>query len=222
MAVLIDEQEFNALEFNIVNERTLAKMKERHPGLFVWPEMDKSLPATLSKVKVLKYIVMCYDKNSPIVKMENNILKRKRISAEIAEFEQDSRTNEFKKAYRDVMEGKNNKVNEMIIKFVIHQHDLLYSQYVSLCESYYQLYYFAITNSLELGDNVDVVKVIDSKTKVNRQLKELAKEIDSMYEEIFLKDKSIENSVYAEIDTHMTEIPIGFPEIYAGVNEDEW
>jgi len=159
------------------------------------------------------------------VKAENNILKRKRIAAELSGFEYDNKNMRFAKPYRDIMEGKNILVNQMIIKFVIHQHDLLYSQYVSLCESYYQLYYFAIMNSLELGENVDVVKVIESKTKVNKQLKELANEIDSMYEEIFLSDKSIENSVYAEIDTHMTEVPIGFPEIYAGkeeAHEDEW
>jgi len=223
MAVIIDDKEFESLEFNILASRSVDKIKEKHPKLFQWPEMSRKLGSKVSKVKVLKYIMVCYDKNSPVVKMENNILKRKRVAAEVAGFEFDSKTMKFIKPYRDIMEGKDSLVNQMIIKFVIHQHDLLYSQYVSLCESYYQLYYFAITNSMEFGDDVDVVKVIDSKTKVNKQLKELANEIDAMYEEIFLSDKGIENSVYAEIDTHMTEVPIGFPEIYAGVDEsDQW
>jgi hypothetical protein len=87
--------------------------------------------------KVIRYIVLCYDKNSPLVLNIPDINKRKVKACEIS-------TINIRKASKDseyaikMINGDIPEVNAMIIRYVRGFYSELYSQYVAVQEAYYK------------------------------------------------------------------------------------
>lgn len=213
--IKFSDSEFDALEFNIIPYTTEKDVKKDYPQIYKWEEFKEQIPF-VKRLKVIKYIVACYDKNSPLVKVERNVMKRKSLSAELCDFERNKDRTQYKRAYKEILEGKNRQVNNMIVRFIIHQKDLMYSQYVSMCESYYQLMSLSLDNQMNEAESTsDIFKILDEKNKINRQMSKLAEEIEAMYDKVFLEDRSLTMTVYDGIETNLDTTPIGFPEIYA-------
>lgn len=71
----------------------------------------------LNKNSVIRYIILMYDMNSPIIKKVNDYGQRMLVSAYLAGFLQD-KNGIFDDEVKKMMSGGNNRVNKMIISYL--------------------------------------------------------------------------------------------------------
>jgi hypothetical protein len=215
----INLNEFNTLEFNPIPCDNLKDLKKKYPDLFRWDEFQIETDKFDLGVAI-KYVLLMYDKRSPLFRLERNIKKRKEIAGALAEFpKHPGSQNKLYPVYQDIMDGKVPEVQRMVVRFIIHQKDLKYSQYARLCETYYQLYAMSMINVLDAGVSPkEFTQTIKDKQAIEEQLTRLSDKIDDLYDDIFMRDDSLEDFVYEDIELKMDEIPIGYPELMAKRN----
>lgn len=88
--------------------------------------------------KVLLYVILMYDKNSPYRKKFADVLKRKIEVAHDTEFPTIEGGN-FEPPVEDFLKGRNEKVNKKIVAYVRMHRNYKYSYLVTIDESYYSL-----------------------------------------------------------------------------------
>ena len=211
----INLNEFEVLEFNLIPCVDLPQMRKRFPLLFKWDEFQHIETDRYHVDRVLKYMVALYDKRSPLLRSERHIGKRKDLAAQIADFPR--KTNgSYHDTYKRIMMGEENAIQRMAVRLIIHQRDLKYSQYVQKCETYYQLFTLDLNNKIQgLETAKDITAVLREKDKIQDQMDGLIEQIDLLYDEIFLGDKTLSYFVHEDVELHLNDIPLGWPEIYA-------
>jgi len=85
--------------------------------------------------KIIKYIVACYDKNSPLQQLDD-IMKRKIEAAKDAGYTPD-KSQHFPDEVEDMMLCRNKKVNKAIVRYCHLQSDMRWAFYVSAMENFY-------------------------------------------------------------------------------------
>ncbi len=70
--------------------------------------------------KLLRFIILMYDMNTPLRNAYRNYFTRKGQAALMAGFKRDKQTGKFKEAVKDAMLGKNDIVNGMIVRYVMN------------------------------------------------------------------------------------------------------
>ena len=74
-----------------------------------------SLPGNINVDKIMRYILVLYQKNSPLLTIDNPS-KRKFVAGTLANYDRTDKG--FSKGYQEVINGKNELVNKMIIRFL--------------------------------------------------------------------------------------------------------
>ena len=85
------------------------------PLIGMYPEFRATLPKGLSKVKVLRYIGVLYQKNSPLLRIES-LARRKVEAAKWAGFDRNKAGDRFTNPYMEVLKGRIPEINRMIIR----------------------------------------------------------------------------------------------------------
>ena len=130
---------------------------------------------------IFKYIIAYYNEKSP-VRAEQDIVARKKLAASVAGFKPDSR-GKFPAVVEDILVGKNNDVNKLII-------DYCYSQNTSkftLLAVYEQGLYIEMLNLVSMGFNKDTSK----------KVKEIIEDIDLLQNEILSGHRILKDLVQA-------------------------
>ena len=97
---------------------------ELFPGIGKYPEYNE-MPTLINSAKTFKYVVLMYDKESPL-HIIDNITKKKTHAAVLSNFEKD-KTGSIVKPYIDMMNGLNRVVNKWIIRYYKLMDDVSYS-----------------------------------------------------------------------------------------------
>lgn len=128
--------EFDKMMFNVYRVPHNRSVLKSFATLSKLPELRRRIYTGLDKNKVLRYICFMYDKNSPLRKRFPNIMKRKIESARLAGFNLEE-GGIFAENIEDMLSGKNNSVNNMIVSIVRAHRNVKYSYLVSIEESFY-------------------------------------------------------------------------------------
>jgi hypothetical protein len=144
------------------------------PDFKHYPEFYKDTKP-LPKYKVLRYIVLCYDRNSPLVQNIPEINKRKVKACEIVGF---NVKNPNSPNYEEVMEMvscDNRIVNDMIIRYVRGFYSEAYSQYIVVQDAYYR----------------ELYKLQSGEIKSLSLLRDIEERISDLRDRIFSQDNSV-------------------------------
>jgi len=141
--------------------------------------------------KVFRFIIFMYDMRSEMRQMYPDWQDRKVKCAALAGWDID-RNGRFQDSVMEMLEGDNDEVNDMIVKFCLLFPSPYYSAYISMWE----LLAKEVRSSF---NNVNDSAVI---TKIRGNIKELTKQIDEYSEKIFGGERTIglKNSLYKTVD----------------------
>lgn len=147
------------------NSSTLLKDAEKYP------EFSKELSYRMSRKAVITYIVLMFDQMSPLRKEVRSLPARKGVSAQMAGFKTD-KNGRFEPHVEKVLEGRNQDVNAMIVKYLVLQNSPKFVQLIA----YESLYFYEIAKIQNgaYGKTIDVIRSVDS----------LASSIDRLTEEV--------------------------------------
>jgi hypothetical protein len=195
--VLFSDKDFESLTYNVMKYKTDANLMSRFPTIgsiqsFKNYEGDKN--------RVIKYIVLCYDKGSPILnKFMQDDVKRKVLSAEYAGFKAD-KEGLFSTEIDEIMKCMNHETNTMIIDFLRTFNDPNWALLMTGMESYYQKLQQIITADFGQGKR-DVFQVEETKGKLFKQAQEMSKALDEAAKKI-LQDENpyLRRDLYCTID----------------------
>lgn len=208
MDVEFEDTEFENLICNVYPLGPRESVLKRFPKLAVFPEFHIKVKG-LDRNKIIKYIVLMYDMNTPLKRIDN-IQKRKYTAGKISYFPTDEE-GKFREHYEEIMNGKSFTVNQMIFRYLKFHRNPDYSFLVSLEDSYY-------TNLTKMmgGDNSAYSIVKNQKDDLTRATSEFLNQDDqgvlkeSLYEHIDMDNMGIRPEDVAEaLSKH--EDP--FPEI---------
>ncbi len=167
--------------------------------------------------KVIKYIGYCYDKGSPLQKIED-IVKKKVTAALLAGFEPKP-DGTFETEVDDMFRCKNNAINLMIIRYCRLVRSRTYILLTVGNETYYNTIKQLMTYTPK-GKDSDVLKETTLKMKMLAEAEDLAKKMDALSTELLSGDNSntLNSILYAVADMTEEEYIKLTPEDFA----DQW
>jgi hypothetical protein len=184
------ESDYRSMLFNV------SILQKFDDPLVVWPELNRidefrnsETGQYLPKDKVIRYIFLCYDRGSPVVINNKDLIKRKYEAALLSGFELIDK--KFQRQVEDVIKCQDPLVNEMICAFVRLFGDDDFAYITSLKDALY-----AILPSVQMGDIKDIDKV-----------QKLKKEIDTVTDKILVRDNT--NSLYLDLYKYIEREKLG-------------
>lgn len=173
---------------------------------------------SLSRNKVIRYVIYAYDRNSPIaMKFSQDEVKRKTTAALYAGFEPNDE-GYFERDVNDMMNCNINQVNAMIIDYVRQYNDPEYSLLVTGYESYYKKLNQIMADDSESLKR-DAFQVEESKGRLFTQAKAMASDLDKLSTKILTDDnKLLKKDLYCIIDQRLKNKLNITPERLAGVS----
>lgn len=107
-----------------------------HPDLDLFVKNREDKLTSLQTVQIIRYIVACYDKESPLVDAyRKRWLIKKRESAIVADFPKND-DGHFSEGADKVIFCKNKIINKVILRYLYLQHNRLFQTYVIYNEMY--------------------------------------------------------------------------------------
>lgn len=144
------------------------------------------------RYQILRYIVLQYDKNTPLRHHFPNYYKRKMQAAIMAGFQRNSKTGRFSESVKDILIGENEDINKAIIRYVMMFYD---DDYLMLI----------IYRELLGGQSADMMKMKNSKPLSNsniQAIREMNQEIKQLAEKIFggKENRKLEEELYRSLE----------------------
>jgi hypothetical protein len=140
------------------------------------------------KDKVIRYIVLVYDKASPLVKRFTNLEHRKRHALAMAGFQVDDPT---LTAYT---EFKDEEFTNMVIDFLIYQSDYVWMMLVSNEQTFYEFQKTLLQESAMIRNDKDKITAIASKAKLMEESDNIVARVNDYRKQVFGEEKLIETS----------------------------
>jgi len=169
---LFSNKDFEELTYPMMEVKPDVNLLAKFPTLGAiksWKEYqgrDKNI--------LIRYIVLCYDRTSPILKKyQQDDVKRKTISAEYAGWQADSE-GIFDDYVDEILKCRNETVNSMIIDFIRTFHDPSWALLVVGLEGYYQKLQTMIQLTESVGSKRDAFAMEETKGKLFKQAQEMS------------------------------------------------
>ena len=196
--VLFSDKDFNTLTFNVMQYNLDVNVLSKFPTLGAVASLNSYISD--DKNSVIRYIVLCYDKGSPILtKFMQDDVRRKTTAAQYAGWNCDDE-GLFTDRVDAIMKCMDDQVNEMIIDFLRLFNDPNWALLMSGMESYYQKLQQII--SVDLGGNKrDMFQIEETKGKLFKQAQEMSKALEEAASKI-LHDNNpyLKRDLYCTID----------------------
>lgn len=123
------------IDLSMKDEAVVKNFAALHPIFKDWVD-KRSDEIKLETPKIIRYVVACYDKESPVVSAyKKRWMVKKRESAIVAGFPQ-TEGGKFTKDADSVIFCQNNVINRVILRYLYLLHDRLYQTYVIYNEMY--------------------------------------------------------------------------------------
>ncbi len=177
--------EFNQMMFNVNKVAYNRSIFKAFPPLNKPLELRRPIGKGLEKNQVMRYICLMYDKNTPFRKRFPDISKRKIEAAKYAGFKLQE-GGIFSETVEDMLTGKNERANQMLVAYVRLHRNIKFSYLVSMEESFYHL----------------MEEVTGGEMKNLTQLKTIQVEIEETMTDILSEDNThdIQDSVLKYIE----------------------
>lgn len=197
-------EDFEGLMFNVFEASKKEEILDQFPKLKKLKEFNIKLVKPLLN-KVIRFVVYCYDRNSPLILDYPNINKRKVESCKVAGFTYDD-NNKFDKEVIKMLKGENPKVNKMVVKYCLMQRPTTYALIVSGSNAYTE-----ILNELENNKKIKDLDPLDAakkKADIFKKAGEMQASIDKSIDELLVYDKNqkLEDELFDAIDENDVEI----------------
>lgn len=140
------------------------------------------------KDKVIRYIILMYDKGSPLIKKLTNLDSRKREASSIAGFNQDDPS---LKAYK---EFQDQEFTDMVVEFLIYQNNYTWTMLVSNEQTFYEFQKTLLQESSMIRNDKDKISAIASKAKLMEESDKIVERINAYYKQVFTEEKVIETA----------------------------
>ncbi len=182
------QDHFKNCQFNPFDERlfyTHPKLSQIVPKKI--PDEDSVLDR-LPHYKVCRYIIALYDTKSPLIKGEQNLIRRKEIAAEIAGFDIDKQTDDLQILYecRDV------RFAQFIQNYL---KDFAKSMEWAMIHSFEQAfweYQARLMQPIEKdGKDRDIIAAISMKTKLSEDIGDMYDKYQAALDKFYGEDKEI-------------------------------
>lgn len=209
----INADEFKKLQYNVYDLSPEKSVLKTFPELNRFPEFGSSFLVGLDRDKVIRYVILSYDKKSPLLS-EKNLIKRKKLAVEMAGFET-QKDNNYDEPVLAMMRNENKIVNRMVLRYVRSQADTRYALLVSGMETFYENIY-QITNN----DKAD--RAIDSKEKSDlfEKSRKMSDQLEQLADEIFNNEISLMHTA-DEVNSEESEAILSYPEHLAKLKQKE-
>lgn len=209
----INADEFKKLQYNVYDLSPEKSVLKTFPELNRFPEFGSSFLVGLERDKVIRYVILSYDKKSPLLS-EKNLIKRKKLAVEMAGFET-QKDNNYDEPVLAMMRNENKIVNRMVLRYVRSQADTRYALLVSGMETFYENIY-QITNN----DKAD--RAIDSKEKSDlfEKSRKMSDQLEQLADEIFNNEISLMHTA-DEVNSEESEAILSYPEHLAKLKQKE-
>jgi len=187
--------EFREMKFNVMSVqvgRDITNVEEFKDLKNIFIGILHKLPKGISANKIIRFIVLCYDKKSPLVKKELvDIIERKKQAMNLAGYKP-NKSGMFTEQVMEIIAGQNKIVNHLILRWLKMQDSLDFMTMCFMIESHSQI--LESLNNKE-DDKEDALSLSDKKIKVMNKLAEVRKSIDDLAEGLFQKDINLQNFV---------------------------
>lgn len=172
----------------------------------------------LSKNDAIRYVVFCYDRESPIYKkFRNDDIKRKTTAAEYAGWKADPETGLFTEPVDYAMKGFNPRINLMVIDYVRQYMDPEFA----VVEAGYIALYDILENIASIEKDLDpTIQLKNQKMKVDlwNKAREVSAQISDMTTKITTdENKYQKRDLYSTIDPNLKNRLFLDPESRAGI-----
>ena len=195
--VLLNDKDFSTLTYNVMKYKSDVNLLNMFPTLNA---IESFRQCTGDRNRIIRYIVLCYDKGSPILnRFMRDDIKRKTLAAQYAGWTSDSE-GLFDQEVDGIMKCMNHDTNAMIIDFLKTFNDPSWALLMTGMESYYQKLKQIIT--ADFGENRrDVFQVEETKGKLFKQAQEMSKALDDAATKL-LSDENpfLKRDLYCTID----------------------
>lgn len=166
-------REFAQLMFDVSKVPDGADILKYFKELNRHKEFKKDPGKGLDNNKVMAWVILVYDKNSPYRKKFNDILKRKVEAANDVEFPT-IEGGAFESPVEDFLKGHNEDVNKKIVEYVRLHRSFKYSYLVTIESGYYAM----------------MLNIISGDTKEVKKMKEVQEELEDALLEILNEDNN--------------------------------
>ena len=181
-------EDFKHLKWNVQEVSRGTDLLTAFPELGRYPEFNEEI--LLDKNKVIRFIILCYDKKSPLL-AEKNLIKKKVDACLLAGIEKED--GKFPKDVEEMISNKNPIVNRMICRYSRMQADLQYSLLAAGLENFY--------------GNVSILSAPNDK----------AMEMDDMVKKAKLYEHTVD--MITTLEKNATEVFVGDAELMYTVDE---
>lgn len=182
---MFTDQDFKNLSFQVTKAKpgTLPKAVAEMSVIKSWWSTDRN-----DKDKIIRYIVLMYDKNSPLVKRFNNLEQRKREAFVLAGFNIEDPNLEVYKEFKD------EEFTNMVTDFLIYQNDYIWMMLVSNEQTFYEFQKTLLQESAMIRNDKDKISAIASKAKLMEESDNIVTRITQYRKIIFIEDAIIEKT----------------------------
>lgn len=194
--LLLNDRDFDALTYNVMRHKNDVNILNHFPTL---QGIKSFRDYKGDRNKVIKYIVLCYDKGSPILtRYMQDSVNRKVLSAQYAGFDTD-KEGLFEDYVDAIMKCQDKEVNTMIIDFIRTFNDPTFSLLMAGLESYYQKLEQIV--SADLGGKRDVFQIEETKGKLFSQAQTMSKTLEEAASKILTDENPyLMRDLYCVID----------------------
>tara|TARA_R110000868_G_scaffold360225_1_gene622260 strand:- start:2941 stop:3600 length:660 start_codon:yes stop_codon:yes gene_type:complete len=169
--IIFDNRDFEQLSFNVMKHKADVSLLSKFPSLAELPSFKTKI--IFDRDILIRYIVLCYDRESPILKrfMQEEQL-RKTTAATYAGWKPD-KDGLFNEDVDDMMKGLNKEANNMIIDFVRLYNDPEWALLIIGLESYFTKLRSIMADD-DRNSKRDTLQLEESRGKLFDQCKKMA------------------------------------------------
>lgn len=191
-----ERSEFKDLKYNVMDvdvSRDISNIAEYKDLKNIFIGISHNLPKGLSENKIIRFIVLAYDKNSPLVKKELvDVIERKKQAMYLSGYKVGD-NGMFKEPILEVIAGEVEEVNHMALRYLKMQNNLDFMTMIHYIESHSQI--LSSLNKSSEEEEEDALAISDKKIKVIDKIAKVRDTIESLADKVFQKDVDLYNFV---------------------------
>lgn len=157
--------DFEKMMFPVYTTNLSGDVLKIFPILKLYPAFTSRI--SLPFANVFMYICYCYDMHSPLMTVDD-IMQRRHEAAVLAGFRYNEKTDKFPEQTEEFLLSRNEKVNFMILQFLILQFNDDWMTYIGFQNSLHQLNYKIMTGTYNATD-ITAVKTLRAEIKNLKQ-----------------------------------------------------